>query len=229
MKTWTKIGIGCGITVVLIIGLVVGGFSGLIYLTDQGYKKGAKNRKQARIAGQEFGRTATQNGCIEKGCSLKTEISKFDWVILDFVGECLESSEPISNFCDGVPAYNSGDWNEKQCEKVAKDAPCHDTIYAKQSYCASSVRNDQTNLNGREFGKTTDQNGCMQKGFTLPGDFLRQSFFISGCLRISRPTPDFCNEVPDFNDKWAGEQCEKVGDNKDSCVWTFKAKQSFCR
>lgn len=225
MKTGTKIVIGVvigvGITIVLIIGLVLGGFGGFIYLLDRNYKEGAKKEKQARIDGREFGRTTNQNGCMEKGFSLKSD-HEFNDVILDFVRECLESSEPIPDFCDPAYDYKSG-WTDKRCET------CHDTIYVKKRYCSDSTRNDQTNLEGRKFGKKTDQNGCMEKGFTFPGDSLRKSFFMFGCLRTSRPTPDFCQGVPGYDDKWAGEQCEKAGDNKDSCVWVFKAKQSFCR
>ena len=227
MKIGTKIVIGVVIAIVLIIGLVVGGWFGFIYLTDRVYQKRAGKEKQARVDGREFGRTTDQNGCIEKGFTLKREISKFDSVILDFVGECLASSEPIPNFCDGVS--DSDYWNDKQCEKVPSDAPCHDTIYAKQSYCKYFQDTDQAHLDGREFGKTTDQNGCMEKGFALPNDFLNKMSFTSGCLRTSRPTPDFCKGVSYFERKWADEQCKKVGDNKDSCIQAFDAKRHFCR
>lgn len=234
MKKGTKIVIGfvigLVITIGLIIGLVIGGLGGFIYLTDRAYKEGAEKEKQARVAGREFGRTSDQNGCIEKGFTLKREISTFDRVILDFVGECLESSEPIPNFCDGVPDYEVGSgWNAKQCEKVPIDAPCHDTIYAKQSYCKFFQDKSQVRLEGREFGKTTDQNGCMEKGFALPNDFLDKTSFTSGCLRTSRPTPDFCKGVQYYEPKWADEQCKQVGDNKDSCIQAFEAKRHFCR
>ena len=77
MKIGTKIVIGVVITIVLIIGLVVGGLAGFIYLTDRIYKKRAEKEKQARVDGREFGRTTDQNGCIEKGFTLKREINKF--------------------------------------------------------------------------------------------------------------------------------------------------------
>ena len=230
MKIGTKIVIGVVITIVMITGLVVGGFAGFIYLTDRVYKQRAEKEKQSRIAGREFGRTADQNGCIEKGFTLKREISVFDSVILDFVGECLESSELTPNFCDGVPSYRVGsNWNDKQCEKVSIDAPCHDTIYAKQSYCKNFEGRNRSNLEGREFGKTTDQNGCMEKGLALPHDFIDKTSFTSGCLRTSRPVTDFCRGVPYFERQWADEQCKNVGDNKDSCIQAFEAKRHLCR
>ena len=230
MKIGTKIFIGVVITIVLIVGLVVGGLGGLLFYADYKIQKGSEKAKQARVDGREFGRTTDQNGCIEKGFSLKSEISSFDKVILDFVRECLQSSEAIPNFCDGVPVYDvKSDWNDKQCEKVPKNAPCHDTIYAKQSYCKFHQKRDQATLDGREFGKTTDQNGCMEKGINLPNDFSSKWSFTSGCLRTSRPTPDFCKGVPGYDDKWADEQCKKVGDNKDSCIQAFNTKRSFCR
>lgn len=233
MKLGTKIVIGAVSIIVLIIGLIVGGFAGFIYLATLTDKKRAEKEKQARIDGREFGRTTNQNGCIEKGFSLKSE-HNFDKVTLEFVRECLESSEPIPNFCDGVRASDKGDWrNDKQCEKVPNNPPCHDTIYAKQSYCDSYRKRDQAEIDGRkygrEFGKTTDQNGCMEKGVALPNGFFKKWSFTSGCLRTSRPSPDFCKDVPGYDYKWGDEQCKKVGDNKDSCIQAFYSKQFFCR
>jgi hypothetical protein len=230
MKTVTKIVIGVIVTILLILGLIVGGFFSLVFFVDRSSQKHAQKVEQAKNAGREFGRTTDENGCIEKGFSLKTEIKSFDKVILEYVGECLESSEPTPNFCDGVPEYDyENSWNDKQCEKVPKDAPCHDTIYAKQSYCKFFQKRDQANVDGREFGKTTDQNGCIEKGFTLPNDFSNKMSFTSGCLRTSRPTTDFCKGVPYRDSDWNDEQCKKAGDNKDSCIQSFNAKQSFCR
>lgn len=230
MKTVTKIVIGVVITIFLILGLIVGGFFSLVFFVDQGYKRHAQKVEKAKFEGREFGRTTDQNGCIEKGFSLKTEIKSFDKVILEYVGECLQSSEAIPNFCDGVPEedYISG-WNDKQCEKVLIDAPCHDTMYAKQSFCRFFQERDQANLDGREFGKTTDWNGCVAKGLTLPNDFVNKNSFTSGCLRTSRPTTEFCKGVQAYDSNWADEQCRKVGDNKDSCKQALQAKQYFCK
>ena len=93
--------------------------------------------------------------------------------------------------------------------------------------------NKQGEVDGREFGKTTDQNGCMEKGFTLslPNNSydLSNVSFINGCLKSSRPTPDFCEGVPFLlNRKWFDEQCQKVGHNTDSCKVAFIAKRNFC-
>ncbi len=118
MKIGTEIVIGIVIGVVMTIGLIVGGFFTLVFFVDREYKKGAEKKKQAMIAGREFGRTTDENGCIEKGFLLKREIDKFDSVILEFVGECLQSSEPTPNFCDGVPEEDHLNfWNNKQGEK----------------------------------------------------------------------------------------------------------------
>ena len=230
MKTGTKIVIGVVITIVLIIGLVVGALTGLFFYADYKIQKRGEKENQASVDGREFGRTTNQNGCIEKGFTLKREIDKFDSVTINFVRECLESSEPILNFCVGIPDYHhQSNWNDKQCEKVPNNAPCHDTIYAKQSYCADTPGRDQANLDGREFGKTTDHNGCMEKGFTLTNDIIRKWTFTEGCLRTSRPTPDFCQGVPYHTPEWADEQCKNVGDNKVSCGQAFYGKQIFCR
>jgi len=94
-------------------------------------------------------------------------------------------------------------------------------------------KDEQAEIDGREFGKTTDQNGCMEKGFTIPISDERFDFynnrFINGCLSSSRPIPDFCEGVPFlFDRKWFDEQCKKVGHNTDSCLFAFIAKRDFC-
>lgn len=94
-------------------------------------------------------------------------------------------------------------------------------------------KNKQAESDGIEFGKTTDQNGCMEKMFTLPPTKIRFEMstfkFIGGCLESSRPTPGFCKEVPVLYDaKWSEEQCKKVGHDTDNCIIAFDQKRAFC-
>ncbi len=87
---------------------------------------------------------------------------------------------------------------------------------------------------GFEFGKNTDQNGCMEKGFSLesPSDTFDTSnqSFIESCLNSSRPTANFCEGVPFmFNRDWVDAECKKVGHDTSPCYAAFSQKLDFCR
>ena len=87
---------------------------------------------------------------------------------------------------------------------------------------------------GTEFGKTTDQNGCMEKGFKLTpaaSSFdVSNTTFVNACLHASRPTANFCDGVPFVLDrKWFDDQCQIVGHNNEQCSTAFIAKRNFCR
>ena len=155
---------------------------------------------------------------------------------IGFVEECLKSSKPIPDFCGGVPlnAPVSGNWYNEQCKKVGHNTDsCKYAFYAKGNFC-DQKKVEQAEVNGREFGKTTDQNGCLEKGF-LTEEYLA-SGFVKGCLKSSKPIPDFCDGVPLGYDsgnakdisKWLDERCKKVGHNERSCLDTFIVKRDFC-
>jgi hypothetical protein len=96
---------------------------------------------------------------------------------------------------------------------------------------------------GREFGKTMDQAGCMKEGFARAKTMTRfeisrsvqNSAFVEGCLTSSRPTPDFCNGVPAAwklqDNDWKQEQCERIGMDymQTGCTSVFDAKLDVCR
>ena len=101
----------------------------------------------------------------------------------------------------------------------------------------------QAEFDGREFGKTTDQNGCMEKGFSFepPKNYFASmniTTFVHECLRSSRPIPSFCDGVPTYDDKpevedkWEAEQkrekkCPEYPNNE-PCFQTIYGKQSYC-
>lgn len=142
MKKGTKIVIGVVLTVFLIIGLVVGGLvGGWVYL---GHKVSEFKQKgeQAEIDGREFGKTTDQTGCLEKGYTLEQPKSIYDHSNRYFVIECLKSSRPITNFCEGVPTRLSSKWVDEQCEKVPQSyESCARTMLAKREYCIKSTWN----------------------------------------------------------------------------------------
>ena len=238
MKTGTKIVIGVVITFLLIIGLLVGGFFGFVFLTEQARKKHNQKVEQAKVDGSEFGKTTDHNGCMEKGFLRDADAKGESFYLgVAFVGECLKSSKPIPDFCAGVPlnASVSGGWFDEQCKKVGHNTDsCFRAFVAKSSFC-DGTKVEQAEVDGREFGKTTDQNGCLEKGF-LTEEYL-VSGFVKGCLKSSKPIPDFCDGVPLGYDpgkakdisKWLDERCKKDGHNGRSCLDTFIVKRDFCR
>jgi hypothetical protein len=95
---------------------------------------------------------------------------------------------------------------------------------------------------GREFAKTTDQNGCItegvrrarQIGFLEIGKAVANQYFVQQCLRNSRPTPRFCDGVPGFwnlkGDEWKDAQCEKHGSKplQSACTSVYDEQINFC-
>lgn len=150
MKKGTKIVIGAIIAIILLIVLTiwlfVGGFFTFVYFTDKAQKRAMEKREQAEFDGREFGKTTDQNGCMEKGFSFPPPEHYFaNMNISGFVSECLKSSRPVPNFCDGVPTYNDTSeerdkWKEKlereKCPEYPNNEPCSQTIYGKQSFCS---------------------------------------------------------------------------------------------
>jgi hypothetical protein len=149
MKERTKIVIAVVVTffltIGLVVGLLVGGLVGLFFDIDRTTKINMKNEEQARIDAREFGKTTNQNGCLEKGFSLGPGNRYVDLI---FVRECLESSQPIPNFCEGVPPRSdrkSEVWVADQCANFPNQDACHQTMSTKQSYCDDQKRKKNCN------------------------------------------------------------------------------------
>lgn len=108
--------------------------------------------------------------------------------------------------------------------------------YAEAKFRSPEIRkiNDQGIADGIAFGKTTDQNGCMEKGFTLKekdtGFDLSNDYFLDNCLKTSRKTPNFCDGVPTISGgRWEREECKRIGRDVDSCFWVMHEKHIYCR
>ncbi len=93
---------------------------------------------------------------------------------------------------------------------------------------------------GREFGRNTDNQGCVdetlvrykkERGFT---SVISLSIFSRACLDASRPTPGFCNDVPKPTEfiksgQWRAEQCRRADLSSDNyCRQLFQPVQEFC-
>ena len=95
---------------------------------------------------------------------------------------------------------------------------------------------------GREFGKTTDQQGCITEGVQRSrssglldfGAGMELGVFVDSCLAASRPTPNFCEGVPSFwsmkDSEWGMAECKKAGvdPEKTACIHVMKRKHQFC-
>jgi hypothetical protein len=92
---------------------------------------------------------------------------------------------------------------------------------------------------GRAFGNTSDNNGCVDEAFSRykkePGFFnsLNYSRFMEVCLEVSRPTPGFCNEVPVGKIMelmaWRESQCRHYDvPNDQKCGQLVMAEIMFC-
>ena len=93
---------------------------------------------------------------------------------------------------------------------------------------------------GQEAGRQTDNQGCVDqaitrykadRGFT---NGISSGIFIESCLRVSSPTPGFCDEVPRETEfiksgKWQQAQCERAGLGSDQyCRQLFQGVERFC-
>ena len=102
---------------------------------------------------------------------------------------------------------------------------------------------DAKQLEGREFGKTTDQAACMKEGLERAKGIklleinraVNNQVFVEECLKSASPTSGFCDGVPAIwklqDDEWATKQCEKAGldELRTSCTTVFKAKLNVCQ
>ena len=93
---------------------------------------------------------------------------------------------------------------------------------------------------GRDFGRKTDNQGCVDESISRykkePGltSTISNSIFMRGCLESSSPTRGFCDEVPKQTEfiktaQWRISQCRRVDLEKDTnCQNLFAPVQQFC-
>ena len=93
---------------------------------------------------------------------------------------------------------------------------------------------------GRDFGRGSDNQGCVDESISRYkkepgfGSAISNSIFMQSCLDSSRPTPNFCAEVPKATEfmksaQWRADQCRKIDLSSDSyCQQLFQPVQQFC-
>lgn len=104
----------------------------------------------------------------------------------------------------------------------------------------SSRKVDERRQEGVEFGRTTDQRGCINEGLKRGQNLkiidiagqVENQFFVEGCLQASRATPGFCDGVPssfkDILTDWAEKQCEKIDVPSNICEGIIEEQIEFC-
>ena len=93
---------------------------------------------------------------------------------------------------------------------------------------------------GRDFGRGSDNQGCVDESISRYkkepgfGSAISNSIFMQSCLDSSRPTPNFCADVPKATEfmksaQWRVDQCRKIDLSSDSyCQQLFQPVQQFC-
>ena len=93
---------------------------------------------------------------------------------------------------------------------------------------------------GREFGATTDKQGCVDEGAARHrrgagfADHMKSGIFMRSCLEASRETPGFCEAVPGPFEimktvEWRRAQCEKYHlSEEQQCGNLFQQVQQYC-
>ena len=90
---------------------------------------------------------------------------------------------------------------------------------------ADNANISESETKGAEFGRTTDNLGCQTNAVSSVKNMsalditgsIQASFFFKSCLKASRKTANFCENVPSeisdklSGDKWKDSECEKNG------------------
>ena len=103
---------------------------------------------------------------------------------------------------------------------------------------------EQSRIEGTHFGKTTDYNGCQAEGISRirnlglfdVNESVEAQYFVKGCLETSRPSADFCKNVPTegrdilSGDSWKDERCSEFGwkEMSPNCRAVMRARLDFC-
>jgi hypothetical protein len=113
-------------------------------------------------------------------------------------------------------------------------------IWFYRNQDALKAKLDTITNEARDFGKNTDNQGCVNETIsrykTEPGftSAMSNAIFVRVCLDNSRATPGFCESMPKQTEfsrtaQWRKEQCQRAGLERDSyCESLFTPIQQFC-
>ena len=92
---------------------------------------------------------------------------------------------------------------------------------------------------GTQFGKQTDNNGCVERALALDATcsgltcLVETAVFFSSCLDSSERVPGFCDSVPDTGAildsvNWRVQQCARLENTSSQCPQLFASVQTYC-
>ena len=114
-------------------------------------------------------------------------------------------------------------------------------VYVAHKYGPAMVEaGKQSFEEGRAYGRATDEQGCVDESVArhkraegLTGA-INTSLFMRSCLDVSRPTPHFCDAVPQRIEfmksaRWQLDECKRYGLSTESqCGQLFQQVQQYC-
>lgn len=99
-------------------------------------------------------------------------------------------------------------------------------------------------IEGRKFGETTDERGCVKEALlrfdTRPDEAVYEylsgaelGIFFDHCLRHCRLSRDLCDRVPPSSDpsmslRWIIQRCSQMGAAENFCRYLFMQVQTHC-
>ena len=93
---------------------------------------------------------------------------------------------------------------------------------------------------GAAYGRGTDEEGCVDEAVARHGradgltDLINTNLFLRSCLEASRPTPRFCDSVPQRIEfmksaRWRLDECKRRGlSPEEQCGQLFQQVQQYC-
>jgi len=92
---------------------------------------------------------------------------------------------------------------------------------------------------GSAFGKNTDNQGCLDEALSRYkqnkglGGGISTGLFLTSCLNDSRPTPNFCDDVPRPTEfikaaQWQLRKCAEAGIPDQYCRQLYGQVQQYC-
>ena len=144
MPKWAKI-----LLIVMGVGILMLGIAGYLgaKALKRGFDKFEKEVENAKVDGEVFGMTETQEECLEETAGRSVNCEGMTIICLPaagaFIWACLESATHQASFCEGVPPASIGNavrsWSEKKCVRYgqAHEDNCIMALSMTAAFCDS--------------------------------------------------------------------------------------------
>jgi hypothetical protein len=114
-------------------------------------------------------------------------------------------------------------------------------VYVAQKYGPGLVAAGKQSMDeGRAYGRGTDEEGCVNEAVSRHkradglSAVINNNLFLRTCLDASRPTPHFCDAVPQRMEfmkgaRWQLDECKRYGLTPErQCGQLFQQVQQYC-